>query len=163
MITKRSNVLMIYEEEIQQLVYEWIIIPDWIKAHVSPKSPAHRYEGELILDSKKIAFSGWDIKVGRDFALEIPLNNIIDVSLSFSKNLRSNTNPAFGIGGPTPFVVRYQDNDNNRIVYFNTSFNNYVADGDRTNRRWYEEIDEIVTALRRSNSNHIRNREPVAV
>jgi hypothetical protein len=163
MITKKSNVFMIFEEEIQKLVYEWIIIPDWIKAHVAPRCPAHRYEGELVLDNEKLYFSGYDIKVGRDFILEIQLNDIIDVSHSFSKNLKSNTDPAFGIGGPTPFVVRYQNNGNNRTVYFNTSFNNYLAEGERTNRIWYKTLDETVTKLRRSDSNYVRNREPVTV
>jgi len=60
-MNKTSNVTMIFEDEIQKLVYEWIIIPDWIKAHVSPRCPAHRYEGELTLDTEKLAFIGWDI------------------------------------------------------------------------------------------------------
>lgn len=163
MITKRSNVLMITEEDIKQLVYEWAIIPEWIKSHLSASCPAHRYEGELVLYNETLAFSGRDIKAGRDFVLEVPFNDIIDVSLSFNENLKSSTDPAFGIGGPAPFVVRYQDNGNNRTVYFNTSFNNYLAHGDRTNHKWYETLDETVTKLRRSNSSHICNREPVVV
>lgn len=163
MITKRSNVLMITEEDIQRLVYEWIIIPEWVKAHVSARYPAHRYEGELVLDNEKLSFSGYDIKVGREFMLEIPLNNIVDISLSFSQNLKSSIDPAFGIGGPVPFVVQYQDNGNNRTIYFNTSFNNYLAHGERTNRNWYETLDETLIKLRRSNSSQVYTREPVVV
>ena len=163
MITKRSNVMMIPEEDVKQLLCEWAIVPEWIKTHVSARCPAHRYEGELVLDNEKLVFSGRDIKVGKDFELEIPFDDITDVSLGFSENLKSSTDPAFGIGGPVPFVVRYQDNGNNRTVYFNTSFNNYLAHGDRTNRKWYETLDETVTKLRRSNSSHICNRIPVVV
>jgi len=148
MITKRSNVMMILEEDVKQLVYEWAIVPEWIKAHVSARCPAHRYEGELMID-EELVFSGRDIKAGKDFKLEIPFDDITDVSLGFSENLKSSTDPAFGIGGPMPFVVRYQDNGKSQTVYFNTSFNNYLAHGDRTNRKWYETLDEIVTKYRR--------------
>ena len=160
-MNKTSNVTMIFEDEIQKLVYEWIIIPDWIKAHVSPRCPAHRYEGELTLDTEKLAFIGWDIKVGRDFVLEIPLNKIVYVSLGYSNNLMQNTDPAFGLGGPTPFAVRYQDSGNERLVYFNTSFNNYLVNGERTNRSWYEILDETVTDVKMSDANHLRDKEPV--
>jgi hypothetical protein len=158
MITKTSNVLMITEVDIRQLVHEWIIIPEWIKAHVSAKCPAHRYEGELVLDEEKLTFRGRDIKVGRDFVLEIPLNDILNVSLSFSEYLKSSANPAFGIGGPVPFAVQYRDNGSSQTVYFNTSFNNYLAHGDKTNRKWYEVLDKTVLKRKISNSSHRCNR-----
>jgi hypothetical protein len=162
MITKRSNVLMITEEDIKQLVYEWAIIPEWIKSHLSARCPAHRCEGELVLDNEKLAFSGRDIKLGKDFVLEIQINDILNVSLSFSEYLKSSADPTFGIGGPVPFAIQYRNNGSSRTVYFNTSFNNYLAHGDRTNRKWYEALEEIVTKLRRLESSHIWNREPVA-
>ncbi len=160
-MNKTSNVTMIFEDEVQKLVYEWIIIPDWIKAHVSPKCPAHRYEGELTLSVEKLSFIGWDIKVGRDFALEIPLNNIVDVSFGFSKNLMQNTDPTFGLGGPIPFVVRYQDSGGEKKVYFNTSFNNYLTNGERTNRSWYEILDETITDIQMPDANRLRKEELV--
>ena len=162
-MNKTSNVTMIFEDEIQKIVYEWIIIHDWIKAHVSPKCPAHRYEGELTFGAEKLSFIGWDIKVGRDFVLEIHLNNIVDVSLSFSKNLMQNTDTAFGLGGPTPFVVRYQDNGGEKTVYFNTSFNNYLTNEERANRSWYEMLDETVADIQMSDANYLRKNEPVLV
>ncbi|UCE98175.1 MAG: hypothetical protein JSV74_02255 [Dehalococcoidia bacterium] len=163
MMNKTSNVIMIFEDEIQKLVYEWMVIPDWVKAHVSLKCPAHRYEGELTLYTEKLVFVGWDIKVSRDFALEIPLSNITAVSMDFSKNLMQNTDPAFGLGGPTPFVVRYQDNGSERSVFFNTSFKNYLINGERTNRGWYEMLGEAVAAVQMSNAKQLHHREPAIV
>ena len=163
MIIKRSNVFMITEEDIKRLVYEWIIIPDWIKAHISARCPAHRYEGELVLDNEKLSFSGYDIKVGRDFILDISLSDIIDVSLSLSENLEPSTNPAFGIGGPIPFVVRYQDNGDFKTVYFNTRFNDYLVHGERINCKWYETLDEIVTKLNRTNPSSLCGKKLVGV
>ena len=144
MIIKRSNVLMISEDDIRQLIYEWAIVPDWIKVHVSAKHPAHRYEGELSLYDHNLIFYGQDIKLGKDYELEISLGYIVDVSLNFSELLKSSADPAFGIGGPIPFVVRYEDNQGTRAIYFNTNFNNYITKGDKTNQKWCEEVKKAI-------------------
>ncbi len=162
MVNKRSNVMMIPEEDIEQLLYEWAIVPEWIKAHVSARHPAHRYEGELKIEDEKLVFSGRDIKAGKDFELEIPLDGITDVHLGFNEHLKASIDPAFGIGGPVPFVVRYQDNGKNQTVYFTTSFSNYLTHGEATNRKWYETLDEIIARYRRLKLISQRNRSPVA-
>jgi len=162
MVNKRSNVVMITEEDVEQLLYQWAIVPEWIKAHVSARCPAHRYEGELLIGDEQLVFSGRDIKAGKDFKLEIPFDGITNVYLGFSEGLKASTNPAFGIGGPVPFAVCYQDNGKSQTIYFNTSFNNYLAHGDTTNCRWYETLDEIVTKYRRLKLVSRRNRSLVA-
>ncbi len=162
MVTRRSNVVMITEEDVEQLLYQWAIVPEWIKAHVSARCPAHRYEGELMIGDEKLVFSGRDIKAGEDFKLEIPFDGITDVYLGFSQDLKTSTDPAFGIGGPVPFAVCYQDNGRSQTIYFNTSFNNYLAHGETTNRKWYETLDEIVTKYRRFKLVSQRKRSLVA-
>ena len=57
MVNNKSNVLMITEEDIEQLLIEWANVPVWIKAHVSAKYPAHRYEGGLMKE-KWVGFGG---------------------------------------------------------------------------------------------------------
>ena len=162
MVTRRSNVVMITEEDVEQLIYQWAIVPEWIKAHVLARCPAHRYEGELVIGDEKLVFSGRDIKAGEDFKLEIPFDGITDVYLGFSQDLKTSTDPAFGIGGPVPFAVCYQDNGRSQTIYFNTSFNNYLAHGETTNRKWYEILDEIVTKYRRFKLVSQRKRSLVA-
>lgn len=162
MVNKRSNVVMITEADVEQLLSEWAIVPEWIKAHVSARCPAHRYEGELMIGDEKLVFSGRDIKTGKDTELEIPLDGISDVHLGFSEGLKPSTDPAFGIGGPVPFAVCYQDNGRSQTVYFNTSFSNYLAHGEATNRKWYETLDEIITKYRRLKLVSRRNRFLVA-
>lgn len=153
---------MITEEDVEQLLYQWAIVPEWIKAHVLARCPAHRYEGELVIGDEKLVFSGRDIKAGEDFKLEIPFDGITDVYLGFSQDLKTSTDPAFGIGGPVPFAVCYQDNGRSQTIYFNTSFNNYLAHGETTNRKWYETLDEIVTKHRRFKLVSQRKRSLVA-
>jgi len=148
MVTNRSNVLMIPEEDIEQLLYEWANVPGWIKAHVSAKCPAHRYEGELILDDGSLVFSGRDIREGKDFELEIPLDGITDVRVGFSEDLQASVDPAFGIGGPVPFAVRYQNNGRSQTLYFNTTSYNYPPHRNINNLRWYETLCEIVAKHR---------------
>lgn len=162
MVNNRSNVLMITEEDVEQLVYEWAIVPEWIKTHVSARCPAHRCEGELLIEDDQLVFNGRDIKTGKDIELEIPLDGITDVYLGFSEHLKTNVDPAFGIGGPIPFVVRYQDNGKNQTIYFTTSFNNYLAHGEATNRKWCETLDEIINRYRRLKLASHRSRSLVA-
>ena len=81
MVNSRSNVVMITEEDIEQLLIEWKNVPAWIKAHVSARRPAHRYQGELLLGNESLVFNGRDIKEGKAFAVEIPFDRIKDVYL----------------------------------------------------------------------------------
>ena len=117
----------------------------------------------MLLGEIEEELPGWDIKVGRDFILEIPVSNIIDVSLGFSQNLMQNTDPVFGLGGPTPFIVRYQENGSERTAYFNTSFKIYLTSGERTNYCWYEMLDETVADIQMSAANYLHDREPALV
>ena len=162
MVKKSSSVLMITEEDIEQLLGEWAIVPAWIKAHVSARCPAYRYEGELMIDDESLVFRGRDIKVGKDYELQLPLNGITEVHVGFSERLKASIDPAFGIGGPVPFVVRYQDNGNSQTIYFNASFSNYLAHRDRNNLKWHATLDKIVTKNRQLKPARRRNRSPVA-
>ena len=156
MVKNRTNVVMITEEEIEQLLTEWNNVPAWIKAHVSPKCPAHRYEGELLIDGENLVFNGRDIKEGQDFKLEMPVGDITDINIGFSKFLKASIDPAFGMGGPVPFVVRYQNNGRSGTVYFNTTSDNYPPHQHINNRRWYETLGEIVTKNRRLRLENMR-------
>lgn len=149
MVNNKSTVLMITEEDIEQLLTQWNSVPAWVKAHLSARCPAHRYEGELLLDDENLVFGGRDIKEGKYFELEIPLENITDIHVGFSEHLKASIDPAFGIGGPLPFVVGYQDNGQSQTAYFTTTGDNYPAHRNINNLRWYETLSETVTEHRR--------------
>lgn len=151
MINKNSSVLMITEEDIEQLLTEWGNVPQWVKAHVSTKCPAHRYEGELMLNDESLIFHGRDIGEGKDCELELPLNCIAEVYIGFSKHLKASIDPAFGMGGPEPFAIRYKNNGESQTVYFNTSSDRYPPHRRINNLRWYETLDTIVTKYRLPN------------
>ena len=148
-ISKASPALMIAEEDIRQLLLDWDSVPAWIKGHVSTTQPTHRYEGKLAIEGDSLVFTGYDIKEGKDFNLEIPFASIIDVSLRFSEQLKSSIDHAFGIGGPVPFVVQYQHEGRSDALYFNTSFKSCFAHAEGNNRKWYETLYEILTKYRR--------------
>ena len=149
MINKTSWVLMITEEDIDQLLGEWERVPVWLKLHLKPRCPAHRYEGELTIDDEKVVFHGRDIKEGTDYGIEVPFARVTSVGFGFSDRLKKTFDPAFGIGGPTPFTIGYRDAaGDNHTVYFNTSFPNYVAYGDQVNFDCYETLDNSVNEYR---------------
>lgn len=66
---KWENTLMAYDEDIKSRSF-W----DWIKAHTAFMNPLHRYKGVLELDVQKMTFTGKDVKVDKDFNLEIFVN-----------------------------------------------------------------------------------------
>jgi len=144
MISKISPALMITEEDIKQLLNDWRNVPAWIKAHVLPKNPAHRYEGELAIDKEMLVFSGRDIREGRDFKLEMALANIISIELQFSDQLNACIDAAFDIGGPVPLAAHYQDNARSERLFFNTGFIGCTACAEASNRRWYETLNGLV-------------------
>ena len=148
MIRKSSLALMITEEDIEEILAEWSEVPGFIKAHVKARSPLHRCEGELSLDEGNLTFRGRDIKEGKGYELAIPLERVTDVYLGFSKHLKAGMDPAFGIGGPVPVAVHYQDNGKDRIMYFNTGFNSYLVHGDTNSRHWCEALQEAVAKHR---------------
>lgn len=144
MVNNRTSAVMITEEDIEQLLAEWNNVPAWIKMHVSTRCPAHRYEGQLLVDDENLVFRGRDMKEGKYFELEIPLDTITDVNVGFSKEVQASIDPAFGTGGPVPFVVRYQDNDIRQTIYFNTCADNYPPHISVNNLKWYEMLDEMI-------------------
>jgi hypothetical protein len=148
MNNNRLSVFMISEEDIEQLVYEWVIVPDWIKAHIRVKAPAHRYDGDLEIGNDDLVFSGRDAKTGRNFELKIAMDDITDVFLGFSRKLGSSIDPGFGIGGPVPFAVTYNTIGKKQTVYFNAGFNDYLIHGEQTNFRWSEKIEEAIAGYK---------------
>jgi hypothetical protein len=143
-ISKSSPALMITEEDTRQFLSDWKNVPGWIKAQVSARQPAYRYEGELTIEDDTLVFAGHDIKECRDFLLEIPLASITNVGLRFSGQFKASINPAFGIGGPVPFAVQYQHNGRSETLYFNTSFKGCFAHTEGNNRHWYETLYGIL-------------------
>jgi len=143
-ITKTSPALMITEDDIRQLLSGWRGVPAWIKAQVSARQPAYRYQGELMIEGDTLVFAGRDIKEGKEFILEIPLASITDVGRRFSDQLKASIGPAFGIGGPVPFAIEYQHNGKKETLYFNTSFKSCFAHTEGNNRHWYETLYGIL-------------------
>ena len=150
-IVRTSPALMIAEDDIGQLLSDWRSVPRWIKAQVSARQPAYRYEGELTVESDTLIFAGRDIKEGKDFILEIPLASITDVGLRFSEQLKASIDPAFGIGGPVPFAVQYQHNGRSETLYFNTSFKSCFAHTGGNNRNWHETLYGVLAKYKSIN------------
>ena len=145
MINKISPVLMIKEDDIEQLLSEWSNVPQWVKVHISTRYPPHRYEGDLAIEGDYLVFRGRDIKKGKDYEELIPLDSIVDVFFDFDKHLKGNTDPSFGIGGPVPFVVRYQSQAGEQTAYFNTYRSHYAIHVVNGNREWYETLKDITS------------------
>jgi hypothetical protein len=143
---------MIAEGDIKQLLADWESVPGWIKAQVSARQPAYRYDGELTIEGERLVFVGYDIKEGRDFILEIPLASITNVGLRFSDQLQESIDPAFGIGGPVPFAVQYQHNGRSETLYINTSLDNCFTHVEGNNRHWYETLYGILARYKEANS-----------
>ena len=162
MNTRITNVFAIAEDDIEQLISEWDSVSGWLKAHLSTRWPAHRCEGELVLDNEKLVFTGRDIKEGRYLQLAIPLENITGVNIGFSTKIKDSLDPTFGIGGHWPFVVRHQRNGESQTIYFNTCSDNYPPHQD-SNLRWYEVLQEMVTKRKCQDSRHPDHRVPVGV
>ena len=161
MVKNRTNVVMITEEDIEQLLNEWSKVPAWVKTHVIVRCPAHRYEGKLTMDSESLVFGGRDMKEGEYFQLVISLDDVTDISVGFSEELEATFDPAFGIGDTIPFAVHYRDNRRSQTVYFNTCADNYPPHQRINNIRWYEELDQIVAEYRLSKLTSQCNRRPV--
>jgi len=145
MISKISPAMMITREDIEQLLLEWSRIPRWVKAHISTKSPPHRYEGDLAIEDECLVFKGRDIKEGKDFREVIPLDSIIDVVFDCDKHLKGSVDPSFGIGGPVPLVVHYQSKGEEQTAYFNTCLSHYPIHIVNGNREWYETLRDITS------------------
>lgn len=160
MISKTSA-LMIKKDDVGQLLLEWSSVPQWVKAHVSTKCPPHRYEGDLSIEGQCLVFRGRDIKEGRDFEEVIPFDRIIEVFLAFDERLHGSIDLSFGIGGPAPFIVRYQSEDGEQTAYFNARLSNYPVHVANRNREWYETLEDIVTHPSRWGLKPRRHAEPV--
>lgn len=158
MIGKTSPALMIKKDDIEQLLLEWSGIPQWVKAHISTKYPPHRYEGNLAIENDCLTFRGRDIKDGKSFEEVIPLCSIRGIFFGFDKQLEGSIDPSFGIGGPVPFVVRYQTNGREQTAYFNTYVSHYPIHIVNGNRKWYDTLKDMTsrTPSRQSRVEHNR-------
>jgi hypothetical protein len=162
MIGKTSPALMIKNDDIEQLLLEWSRIPQWVKAHISIKYPPHRYEGDLAIESECLVFRGRDIKDGKDFSEEIPLDSIIDVVFDCDNHLQVSADLSFGIGGPVPLVVRYQSKGEEQTAYFNTYLSHYPIHILNGNRKWYETLKDITSHTSRRKLKVEKDRASVA-
>ena len=145
MTAKISPALMIKKDDIEQLLVEWSSVPQWVRAHISTRYPPHRYEGDLAIEGDSLVFRGRDIKEGKDFEEVIPLDSISGVFFDFDKHLKGSIDPSFGIGGPVPFVVRYQSKGGEQTAYFSTYFSHYPIHILNGNRKWYETLKDITS------------------
>jgi len=144
MVREKTNATIIMEEDIEALLAEWDRVPTWIKIHLSSKHPAHRYEGQLVLEDECLFFEGRDMKEGKRFEMELPLDSITGVELGFSERMQMNIDPVFGTGGPAPFSVEFMANGQTRRAVISTCADNYPAHISMNNVRWYEMLDEIL-------------------
>ncbi len=145
MISKISPALMIKKDDIEQLLLEWSSVPQWVRAHVSTRYPTHRYEGDLAIEVECLVFRGRDVKEGKDLQEIIPLDSIIEVFLDCDEHLKGSIDPSFGIGGPVPFIIRYQSEGGEQVAYFNTYLNHYPIHIINGNRKWYETLKDITS------------------
>jgi len=159
-MTSKTSAVMIKKDDMEQLLREWSNVSQWLKAHISTKSPPHRYEGDLAIEGQCLVFRGRDIKEVRDFEEVIPLDRIIEVLLAFDERLKGSIDFSFGIGGPAPLIVRYQSESREQVAYFNTSLSNYPVHIANRNREWYETLDDIVNDTLQWNWKKKRQSEP---
>ena len=127
MVREKINATIIMEEDIDSLLAEWDRVPAWIKVHVSAKRPAHRYEGRLVMIDEGLFFMGRDMKEGKSFEMEIPMESITSVDLGFSERMQESIDPVFGAGGPVPIAVDFQEDGRTRRAYISTCADNYAA------------------------------------
>ena len=160
MISKTSA-MMIKKDDIEQLLQEWSSVPQWVKAHVSTKSPPHRYEGELSIEGQCLVFQGRDVKEDRGFEEVIPFDSVTEVFLAFDERLHGSIDLSFGIGGPAPFIVRYEGKNGEQTAYFNTTLTNYPGQVASRNREWYETLENIVNNPSHWQLKKIGKKEPV--
>ena len=144
MISKTSPALVIKKEDIEQLLLEWSKVPQWVKAHISTRYPAHRYEGELTIEGLCLAFRGRDIKEGEYFEEVIPFDSIIEAFLDCDEHLKSSLDSSFGMGGPVPFIVCYQGGGREQTAYFNTFRSHYPINIANSNLEWYEMLKDMI-------------------
>jgi len=149
MVRERTNAIMIMEEDIESLLAEWDRVPNWIKVHVGARRPAHRYEGQLLLDDEGLVFMGRDMKEGRPFEMDIALDSVMGVGLGFSHGMQASIDAVFGSGGPVPFIVDFRENGQTRRAFFSTCADNYPAHMNMNNVRWYEMLGEIIAKRER--------------
>lgn len=148
---QRMNAVMIGEDDITAMHDAWEEVPAWLKIHLAPKRPAHRYEGQLVIDDNRLAFYGRDMKEGKSFDIEVPLAAITDVGLGFDNPTLSGVDPVFGNGAPIPFAVYYDDGDCSRIAYFSILADNYTPHITADNIRCYEMLGESLERSAASN------------
>lgn len=160
MASEKTNAIMLMEEDVASLLAEWDRVPAWIKVHVAARRPAHRYEGQLVVGDESLFFVGRDMKEGRPFELEIPVESIDSVGLGFSERMQASIDPAFGSGGPVPFTVAFREDGCGRRAFFSTCADNYPAHMNASNVKWYETLDGILANRERRELTVQREREP---
>ncbi len=143
MITKVSPALMSEEDDLQRLRVQQFAGWRWIKAHISPPPPVHRYAGLLTIKGQSLVFRGIDVRERKDFEKMIPLNKITEVSLGLDERSKGNHNGSFVGGEPKPLVIRYRQNDREETDYFITNFPGLSRRVDG-NQYWYETLRDQI-------------------
>jgi len=130
---KWENTLMAYEEDIKSRSF-W----DWIKAHTSFMKPLHRYEGFLELNERNMTFTGKDVKVDKDFNLEIATGDITDIHLGFDDVFTGWEDRAAPWN--KPLRVGYKSKEGEKTIYLFVNFHRKYGFGTSSNKEAYEKL-----------------------
>jgi len=131
---KWENTLMAYEEDIKSRSF-W----DWIKAHTSFMKPLHRYKGVLEIDEQKTTFIGRDVKVDKDFNLEIATGDITDIHFGFDDVFTGWEDRAAPWN--KPLRVRYESKEGEKTIYLFANFHHKYGFRASDNKEVYEKLE----------------------
>jgi hypothetical protein len=134
---KISPALMIKTGDLEELLAEWQNVPAWVKAHILPSLPPHRYRGELSVEERGLVFRGTDVSKGNDYQEFISFSNIKEVLLEPDEALRS-FDGLSPLTWPIPLIITYERNDRSETAYFNIDFNRYPTPRNYPNQEWYD-------------------------
>ena len=143
MATKLSPALMSEEDDLERLRAQQFAVWRWIKVHISPPPPVHRYAGILTIKGQSLVFRGIDVRERKDFEKMIPLNKIAEVSLGLDERSKGNHNGSFVAGEPKSLVIRYRQNGREDTNYFITNFPGLSRRVDG-NQYWYETLKAAI-------------------
>ena len=122
---------MAYEENIKSRNF-W----DWIKAHTSFMKPLHKYKRVLELYEQKMTFTGKDVKVDKDFNLEIATGDITDIHLGFDDVFAGWEDGAAPWN--KPLRVRYKSKEGEKTIYLFVNFHHKYGFRTSSNKEAYE-------------------------
>jgi len=137
-----ENSLMAYAEDIRNRT-----LAEWLKAHTSGFKPLHRYEGVVELGEGKMTFDGRDVKEGKEFRLEIPIESIVDLHLGWDKVFTGFPMSRAGDRAypwNKPLRVKYASGQGERTIYLFVGFHRKWGIRTSENKAAYEKLKEML-------------------